>query len=239
MSLGWDVLKNNYWSFVLLGALIFILMSTVIVASKFVPFGDPLLLAIVGPFLLYGMWWWGVLAIRCESPSIGTIFTPFDKFWLIIRIGFLVMLTQWTVTLFVAFLFALVGGISTEAFFAQATEYLSRQNEILSLGELKFSTTFSLALSAGLFVGVVVIIPIMFAGIVAMDTQEPASGVIACIRRSWKLTSGGRFSLIILWIVLYFITTLSMCALCVGTFFFGLPFFFACISAAYVLFQKQ
>jgi len=234
MFLGWQILKNNYWSLVGLCFVTCLILAVGSAVSGLVPFGDIVFSILVVAPVSVGLSWCAVLASRGENPSMGKLFAVFsDKYWVVVGISFLVSLICYAIFFGVILVGAAIGGASIAVLYATAEQVEAGQFKDIALGAMLVPLI--CAIIIGAFLTTFVTVRLMWAGLIAMDPEEEAKGVGECIGRCWRMTGQSWFSIFFLILILSLIMMLSFLLLCVGFFLLGLPLYIASFAGAYVL----
>ena len=237
MSLGWQILKNNYWPLIGVCFTAMLIIGFGVAISALIPFGDMVFAVLVASPVSVGRSWWVVLPSRGEKPSMGTLFAVFsDKYWVVVSISFLVLLIYYAIFVGVILVGAAIGGASLAVIYAAADQMEAGKIEDIDLGAMLVPLIFALII--GGLLSTLVLVRLMWAGLIAMDPEEDAKSVGECLRRCWRMTAQSWFSLFFLVIILSIIMMLSFILLCVGFFLLGVPLYVATTVGAYVLMRQ-
>ena len=237
MSLGWQILKNNYWPLVGLCFATILIMGVGSAIASFVPFGDVVFGIFVSTPISVGLSWWVVLASRGEKPPMNQIFAAFsDKYVSVVGISFIVILIFYAIFFGAIVVGATIGGASLGIIYAASEQAQAGEFKDIALGAMLVPVI--CAFIIGGVVGLFAFVRLMWAALIAMDPEEEAMGIGECIGRCWRMTAQSWFSIFFLILLLAIIMMLSVLLLCVGYFFLGLPLYVACTTSAYILLRQ-
>jgi hypothetical protein len=237
MSLGWQILKNNYWALVWLCFATMLIYAVGSVVASIVPFGDVVFSIFVATPITVGLSWWAVLASRGEKPPMKEIFAAFsDKYVSVVGISFIVVLIFYAIFFGAILVGGAVGGASFAVIYAASEQAQAGKFEEIALGAMLVPVICGVFI--GSFLGLFAFARLMWAALIAMDPEEEATGIGECIGRCWRMTAQSWFSIFFLLLLLSIIMMLSFLLLCVGYFFLGLPLYVACTTGAYILLRQ-
>ncbi len=238
MSLGWQLFKNNYWQLVWLCFATILIMSVGSVISSFVPFGDALFAVLVTTPISVGLSWWTVLASRGEKPSMNKVFAAFsNKYWTVVGISFVVILLFYGILFGTVLVGAAIGGASFAVIYAASEQAQAGNFDEIALGAMLVPIIS--AVTIGSLIALFVCVRLMWAPLIAMDSEEEATGIGECMGRCWRMTAQSWFSIFFLLLLLSIIMMLSLLLLCVGYFLLGLPLYAAASTGAYILLREH
>ena len=237
MSLGWQILKDNYWALVWLCFAVMLIMGVGSTITSFVPFGDALFAVLVTTPLSVGLGFWVVLASRGEKPSMNKLFAVFsDKYVSVVSISFITILIFYAISIGVILVGGLIGGASFAVIYGAYDQAQSGNFDEIALGAMLVPVI--CATIIGALLGLFVYVRLMWAALIAMDPEEKATGIAECIGRCWRMTAQSWFSIFFLLLLLSIIMMLSLLLLCVGYFLLGLPLYVAASMGAYILLRE-
>ena len=237
MSLGWQILKDNYWQLVWLCFATILIMSVGSVISSFVPFGDALFALLVTTPVMVGLSWWTVLASRGEKPSMNKLFAAFsDKYWTVVGVSFIVLSIFYGILFGTVLVGAAIGGASFALIYAASEQAQAGNFDEIALGAMLVPVIS--AVTIGSLIALFAMVRLMWAPLIALDTEEKATSIGECLGRCWKMTAQSWFSIFFLVIFLCIIMMLSFLLLCVGYFLLGLPLYVASTTGAYILLRQ-
>jgi hypothetical protein len=238
MSLGWQILKNNYWPLVWLCFATILIMGLGSVIASLVPLGDVVFSILVTTPLSVGLGFWVVLASRGEKPPMSKLFAAFsDKYVSVVSISFITVLIFYSIFFGAIFVGGLIGGLSVAVIYGASEQAQSGNFEELALGAIFVPVICGIIIGA--ILGLFVYVRFTWAALIALDPEEKATGIGECIGRCWRMTARSWFSLFFLMLFLSIIMMLSFLLLCVGYFFLGLPLYAAASTGAYILLREH
>ena len=135
MSLGWQILKGNYWPLVWLCFATIVIIGVGSVISSLVPFGDYVFGILVSTPISVGLSWWVVLASRGEKPPMNKIFAAFsDKYVSVVSISFIVVLIFYAILFGAILVGGAIGGASFAVIYAASEQAQAGEFEDIALG---------------------------------------------------------------------------------------------------------
>ena len=237
MSLGWQILKNNYWPLVWV---CFATMLIIVVGSaifSIVPFGDVVFSIFVFTPITVGLSWWVVLTSRGEKPPMNILFSVFsDKYVSVVGISFIAMFIFYAIFFGVILIGGAIGGASIAVIYAASEQAQAGNFKEIALGAMLVPVICGFMI--GGLLGLFAFVRLMWAALIAMDPEEKATGIGECIGRCWRMTAQSWFSIFFLILLLSIIMMLSFLLLCAGYFLLGLPLYVAGSTGAYLLLRE-
>ena len=234
ISLGWQILKDNYWPLVLSCFVAMVIIGVGGTIAGLVPFGSAVFSIFVTTPLSVGLWWWTVLASRGEKPTVNKIFSVFsDKYLTVVGISFVIVIIFYALMFGAIFVGGLIAGVSILAILTASEQASAGDFESIALGALLVPVIFATII--GTLLGLFSYARLAWAPLIAMDPEEKATNFGECMGRSWNMTAGNWFSIFFLFVFLSIVMFVSFLLLCVGLFFLGIPLYVAAAASAYIL----
>jgi len=237
ISLGWQILKNNYWPLVWMCFVTMLIMIVGSTIASMVPFGDVVFGIFVSTPVIIGLTWWVVMVSRGENPSMNKMFAVFsDKYMTVVGVSFVAMLVFYVIFFGAILIGVAIGGASFAVIYAA-----SEQAQAGQFGDIAWGTMLIPVISAfviGSLLGLFLYVRLMWAGLIALDPEENATSVGECLGRCWKMTAQSWCSIFFLMLILSIIMMLSFLLICVGFFLLGLPLYIAAYTGAYILLRQ-
>ena len=182
--------------------------------------------------------WWTVLASRGEKPPLNKVFAAFsNKYWTVVGISFVVLLLFYGILFGTVLVGAAIGGASFAVIYAASEQAQAGNFDEIALGAMLVPIIS--AVTIGSLIALFVCVRLMWAPLIAMDSEEEATGIGECMGRCWRMTAQSWFSIFFLVIFLCIISMLSVLLLCVGYFLLGVPLYVAASTGAYILLREH
>jgi hypothetical protein len=186
---------------------------------------------------MVGLSWWTVLASRGEKPSMNKLFAAFsDKYWTVVGVSFIVLSIFYGILFGTVLVGAAIGGASFALIYAASEQAQAGNFDEIALGAMLVPVIS--AVTIGSLIALFAMVRLMWAPLIALDTEEKATSIGECLGRCWKMTAQSWFSIFFLVIFLCIIVMLSFLLLCVGYFLLGLPLYVASTTGAYLLLRQ-
>jgi hypothetical protein len=179
LGVGWEGFCNRYplllgatalYLLIVIGGKLVALFSQIV---TFLPLADWAASFLFFPILLYGLLQIGHASVRGRTATIGMLFAPFNRYWAIIGVNAIVIVTV------IAALYVPIG----------ATAIAGLLLSTVSGGNAAFIwTIIAVVVVVYLAVFLLLVPRLMFAPMVCLDTEMRVSGPLESIRLAWQMT---------------------------------------------------